>query len=162
MTTVRAMKKSDITDVQKVAVTSWHDTYDGIIPENIRKKFLERAYHPDFLEKKMTSTHMYVAVDKGEIVGFAQYMPVSKDGVSTLAAIYLLPISQGTGIGSALLEKGVKELKGLSTLYVEVEQKNTPAKAFYERKGFKKVDAYTDVFAGHELITEKWRKDLSK
>lgn len=161
MATIRPMKESDILQVKEVAITSWHDTYEGLIPKEIREKFLANAYSEETLLKKLKGSVMFVAVMEDNIVGFAHFTPVTDDGDSTLAAIYLLPETQGRGIGSQLIERGMNELKGLKVLHVEVERQNDPAKRFYEAKGFQVVEEYTENFAGHELQTIRMKKEIT-
>jgi GNAT superfamily N-acetyltransferase len=70
-----------------------------------------------------------VAVMEGRVAGFAAL----KDG--DLEQLYIRPGHQGLGIGSALLD----EAKRLSPrgLALWAFQRNTPARAFYEKRGFK-------------------------
>ncbi|WP_208586334.1 hypothetical protein [Gracilibacillus suaedae] len=41
--TIRNMEHRDSKQVQMIARTSWHATYQGIIPSEIREKFLASA-----------------------------------------------------------------------------------------------------------------------
>jgi hypothetical protein len=47
---VREMSVGDLRAVQEVARITWAETYRGIIPEDERKSFVERAYSEDSLK----------------------------------------------------------------------------------------------------------------
>ncbi|MGL5737518.1 MAG: ribosomal protein S18-alanine N-acetyltransferase, partial [Plesiomonas shigelloides] len=51
------------------------------------------------------------------------------------------PLCQGQGFGRALLQALVERLeeRGLVTLWLEVRESNTPARALYEAEGFNEV-----------------------
>lgn len=68
-------------------------------------------------------------------------------------AIYLYPDWQGKGIGTALLQRGIKELDNVNQICVDVEKENTTGKTFYEAKGFQAIKEYDDDFYGHILKT---------
>ncbi|WP_077296981.1 GNAT family N-acetyltransferase [Virgibacillus pantothenticus] len=149
---IRKMEEADIEAVQEVATTSWHTTYDGIIPIEIQDTFLVGAYSKEMLIRRLEGSHFFIAVVDGKVIGFANYAPVTDKGTMELAAIYVLPDYQGVGIGSALLEAGIAISEG-AEIYINVEKENTIGRRFYERKGFKVVEEFTENFAGHLLQT---------
>lgn len=78
---------------------------------------------------------VWVAEVEGEIVG----MLAVADGF--LQQLYILPQSQGMGIGSILLEKAIELSPGGLDLWAF--QQNERARGFYERRGFVAVE-FTD------------------
>ncbi|MDP1630754.1 MAG: GNAT family N-acetyltransferase [Caulobacter sp.] len=77
---------------------------------------------------------VHVALLDGEIVGFASlYRPDS-----FLHSLYLAASARGRGVGSALLDHVAKQAVG--PLSLKVQKLNTPAIAFYQRRGFRTVD----------------------
>lgn len=118
---IREMKQEDIHAVQSVAKIAWHDTYEGIIPREIQDSFLDEAYSDEKMKYRLENTHLFVAEEEGEVIGFANFSPVRLQNEAELGAIYLLPDQQGKGIGSALLQKGLTVLKGIRKLYIHVE-----------------------------------------
>lgn len=70
-----------------------------------------------------------------------------------MGSIYLYPEYQGKGIGSALLQQGIKNLDGVKEIYINVEKDNQIGKTFYEAKGFEIVKEFDDEFDGHILKT---------
>ena len=72
---------------------------------------------------------VWVAEAAGLVVGVA-----SMDAEDMLTLLYVLPGYQGAGIGSALLETAKAARPGGFRLFAF--QRNTPARNFYERRGF--------------------------
>ncbi|WP_316571734.1 GNAT family N-acetyltransferase [Neobacillus sp. YIM B06451] len=150
---IRIMNPEDTKQVQYVAKTSWNATYEGIIPQEIRERFLSTAYNDDRMKQRMERSLMLVAVEDGKVAGFANFSPVRDGGKAELYAIYLLPEVQGKGIGTALLNEGIAKLDGVKEIYINVERENAIGKAFYEAKGFKVVEELEEDFEGHILKT---------
>lgn len=132
---IRKMTKEDIKDVQNVARESWRATYEGIIPLAIQNRFLTEAYSDQMMERRLNHSLIFVAEVEGIVVGFANYGRVNLQREAELSAIYILPIYQGRGIGSALLETGITALPNIQSLIVEVEKDNENGKGFYLAKG---------------------------
>ncbi|MEN2467331.1 GNAT family N-acetyltransferase [Ornithinibacillus sp. FSL M8-0202] len=150
---IRKMQPEDIKQVQDVAKTTWNTTYEGIIPSEVQENFLKSAYNDERMKQRLEHSTLFVAEVEGRVVGFANFSPVREDGKVELGAIYLYPEQQGKGLGSALLQKGMKELDGVNEIYINVEKDNKIGKTFYEAKGFKIVKEFDDDFDGHILKT---------
>lgn len=97
----------------------------------------------------LPASHTYVFEDEntGLVQGF-----VSMTG-SYLAALFVIPESQGTGIGKALLEH-VKERHTEITL--NVYAKNEPSVLFYEKQGFRLIKEQTEEGTGEKEFVMKW------
>src|SRR5690625_4485980 len=150
---VRHMQEKDIQQVQQVAQTSWHDTYADIISIGACDIFLQVAYNVYFMQNRMENSFFYVAEVEGEIVGFANFTPVTEEGKTELAAIYLYPEHQGKGIGTALLDEGLYHIKDVKEVMIDVEKENEKGNTFYKAKGFEVVDEFEENFAGYMLKT---------
>lgn len=151
---IRKMEFGDIKAVQEVAKMSWHTTYAGIIPLAVQDQFLKVAYSDRMMERRLSHSFIWVAEADDKLIGFAHFSSV-KDGECELSAIYLLPDHQGKGIGSALLNFGLRELEGIEKLYINVEKENRIGRTFYEAKGFNVVEEFDEDFDGHRLKTVK-------
>lgn len=158
---IRKMKFEDITQVQHIAKISWHATYDGIIPLHVQTNFLRVAYHEEMLERRMHQSYMIVCEIDGEIIGFANFSLVNKAKEVELAAIYLDPLHQGKGVGTALLQAGLNHLSPVNKVYLNVEKENKIGRQFYEAKGFKLVKEFDDHFDGHVLKTVRMVLDVT-
>ncbi|HKB20141.1 MAG TPA: GNAT family N-acetyltransferase [Gaiellaceae bacterium] len=76
---------------------------------------------------------VWVAEEHGRLLGFLGIERSSNLGAPVLEKLYVEPMEQNRGVGSALLDKA-KELRPVE-LYLWVFQKN-PARRLYERHGF--------------------------
>lgn len=150
---IRKMQQEDIKQVQDVAKTTWNATYEGIIPSEVQENFLKSAYNNERMKQRLERSTLFVAEVEGRVVGFANFSPVREDGKVELGAIYLYPEQQSNGLGSALLQKGIKELAGVNEIYTNVEKDNKIGKTFYKAKGFEVVKEFDDDFDGHILKT---------
>ncbi|MEW4194201.1 GNAT family N-acetyltransferase [Bacillus altitudinis] len=151
---IRKMKPVDIKQVQDVAITTWKATYEGIIPLEIQENFLKFAYNNERMKQRLERSIILVAEVNDKVVGFANFSPINKeDRKVELSAIYLYPEQQGKGIGSALLQEGIKVLDNVNEIYINVEKDNKIGRIFYEAKGFEVVKEFDDDFDGHILKT---------
>ena len=150
--TIRNMQLTDIEAVAHVATKSWYATYEGIIPQHIQNRFLEMAYSKERLKQRCEKTPMYVATERENIIGFANFSNVKKDGEVELAAIYLLPEVWGKGVGSLLLAYGIERLSP-SAIFINVEAENEVGKQFYAARNFQVVEEFEEDFEGHTLKT---------
>ncbi len=138
-----AKTKEELDGKAFVHYTAWKETYTGLMPEEIlARRSLEgcRQTAHKFPE------HTLVAIKDGEVVGFACYLPevrepASRQGASEIVALYVLEKHQGSGIGTALLNKCLELLSGKPVLLFVLEG-NQKALNFYRRKGF--------VLTGHK------------
>ncbi|MDQ3302260.1 MAG: GNAT family N-acetyltransferase [Actinomycetota bacterium] len=146
---IRHMQPGDIAAVQEAACRTWAHTYDGIIPEEVQKKFLDRAYSDASLARRMESDIFLVAEDAGEVVGFADFQSVSK-AAAYLGALYVLPDHQRLGIGTRLFETGLTEFPPSVGITLRVERHNARARRFYEAHGFRITGETTEDLFGHE------------
>ena len=86
--------------------------------------------------------HFIVAQDGGEIVGAGQ-VKAHRDGTRELASIAVVPVRQGQGIGSAIINELVGRESG--TLYLTCRHQ---LQGYYERFGFRRLEpgAYPHYF----------------
>lgn len=81
----------------------------------------------------------FIARDEGKIVGFV--VPSILNGQRRIGAIYVLPESQGKGIGGKLLEKSIEWHGRSEDIFLHVASYNQKAIAFYKRYGFVQTNA---------------------
>src|SRR5699024_12786399 len=62
---IRRMNKKDMKQIQDIAKTTWHATYDGIIPRDIQDHFLEKAYSLQMMKQRLKQPYFFVAEVKG-------------------------------------------------------------------------------------------------
>jgi ribosomal protein S18 acetylase RimI-like enzyme len=98
-----------------------------------------------------------------EIIGYAQvYLRPSIAPDAELTRIYLLPSWQNKGIGKALLEAIIEELRALRPglrpprLWLSVAAENYPAIRFYERRGFQRKKDFEANLAGQTVPMQEY------
>jgi ribosomal protein S18 acetylase RimI-like enzyme len=80
---------------------------------------------------------VWVAEEDGRLLGFVAIRRSRRNGWEVVEKIYVDPVAQNRGIGSALLDQA-KALRP-DGLVLWVFQENTGARRFYERHGFRVV-----------------------
>lgn len=158
---VRLAEREDFTAIQDVVYTSWHDTYEGIIPRNIQDDFLSESYSNKTMEQRIEYSHLYVVESDKRIEGFANFSPVSNEGISILYAVYLYPDMQGKGMGAKLLEYAIDELSP-AVIHLNVEKENKKGMSFYQTKGFQIISEFAEDLSGHTLYTCKMELDVNR
>jgi GNAT superfamily N-acetyltransferase len=149
---VREMGVGDLGAVREVARITWAETYRGIVPEDERVRFVERAYSEESLKHRMGTGVFLVAVQGGEVVGFADFDPdTGQSGEVELAVIYVLPGMQGRGVGTRLLEAGIGRFGSAGSLTLRVARDNLGGRRFYEARGLSSVGEHVWRTAAGEV-----------
>lgn len=135
---VREANRADLDGLCNVARVTWRATYAGVLPDVDIQAFLDRYYHPDglaALRERYNQTFL-VAVDGDEVVGYAT-IGLNEVELPTLFAFYVLPDRQGQGIGGRLWAEVISRFReaGFDGFNLWVHEGNTPACAYYERRG---------------------------
>ncbi|ART75105.1 GNAT family N-acetyltransferase [Sutcliffiella horikoshii] len=153
---IRKAILSDSKGIAKVHVESWKTTYAHIVPEEYLNNLTYESREQIWINS-IPNGGVYVAENnEGEIVGFSsggKERSGKYDGYDgELYAIYILKEYQGQGIGKALVQPIIEELKGLglNSLLVLVLKDNASC-LFYEALGGKKIDELEVQIAGKKL-----------
>ena len=133
---IRKATIADIETIQSIAKTTWANTYT-FLPQGQIEYMLELMYSNNSLLEQMSNKHQFfVAINDEKIIGFAS---VSKQDENTckLNKLYVLPTTQKTGAGKALLQRVVAYAKenGVKEIQLQVNRNNN-AKDFYLKHGF--------------------------
>jgi ribosomal protein S18 acetylase RimI-like enzyme len=172
--TLRPARLSDAAALAKVHVATWQQAYRGLLPDDFLDSLSLQASVDRWQQKLAQSAReVWVACEAERIVGFVSF-GASRDGDAAPAgtgevySLYVHPTAWRRGIGSALMEQALHNLRALG--YVEatlwVLRANQQARAFYEARGFAvdgaaKVDvnavgiAYDDVRYRLYLIDDR-------
>ena len=139
---VRYATLADLSQVAHIARITWDATYSGVIADENRRAFLERAYQPENLADSIdTAGHwFYVAELENEMIGFGHFLRRyhRTQARAELLRLYVLPGHQSLGIGTLILKTGFADLSkaGVEQCFVSVQETNALARKFYERHGF--------------------------
>lgn len=133
---------ADAEALARVHVTSWRETYRGLLPDAYLARMSEAAQTRRFARTLLNPTPDTVtlaAADRAGIVGYAQGGPSrrGRPGEAEVATLYLIRAAQNHGVGARLLTETVRALaaRGATSLVVSVLRDNFAARGFYEHLG---------------------------
>ncbi len=140
---IRPARLIDAEGIARVHVTSWQETYKGIMPRHVleARKVRDRTALWEIALDRMAPGHVLLVAEDpaGDIAGFVSGGPArdpALGAVGEIYALYLLRQFQGRGIGRALFTacRAALAAAGLDGLAVSVLRAN-PARGFYVRMG---------------------------
>ena len=136
---IRPATLEDRAFIRSVSERTWPSTYGHIISQEQIDFMLDWMYSDDSLAEQFHKGHQfYIASLNSEDIGFCS-VSAEADQSHKLNKLYILPSAQGTGAGSALLNKAIEvaKTKGSTSLFLQVNKHNS-AYEFYLKKGFSK------------------------
>lgn len=135
---IRKFEQSDLDQV----IDIWLQA--SIKAHNFVKKEFWKSKVKDMRDIYIPSSETYIYEDEGRVKGF---IALHED---TLAAMFVLPDCQGTGIGKQLMAKAIEIRKSLK---LTVYKDNHKSIEFYDKCGFKVEAEQIDGHTGHpELL----------
>lgn len=157
MITIVAAGTEDFIVIQKLAHQIWPVAYADILAEEQMKYMLDAFYSETALMDNYNNGCQFVLVkENNTVLGFAGFEHFENNKQTKIHKLYLLPESQGKGIGKLLIEYiGIKASdKGFSTLLLNVNRFNK-ALYFYEKLGFSIVEE-VDIEIGEGYLMEDY------
>lgn len=152
----------DAHGIATAQVRSWQAAYAHILsPEFLNALSIDQrtSQWQDILQKQASRT--LVARRPEGIAGFVSVGPwrdePASDHHGEIWALYALPQAWGRGVGRALMEAAVHELRsqGRETVWLWVLSQNERGLRFYERFGFQAVPGSAKSFElGGRLVEE--------
>ncbi|MNJ91981.1 Acetyltransferase [compost metagenome] len=142
--TLRLATISDVPSIRKVAELTWPVSYQGIIsPEQIRY-MLDRMYSQSKIEAAVNDPKQafWLAEQNGKVLGFCGIEHSWPEaGFTRIHKLYILPDTQGLGVGKILVDQVEKEARkhGNTKLHLNVNKDNR-AIGFYNKQGFTTVE----------------------
>lgn len=143
--------------VQDIAQKTWPIAYKDVISLAQIEYMLEMMYSKSALKEQLEvkKHHFILAKKANKILGFASYeLNCNSVGKTKIHKLYVLPETQGSGIGVKLvnfLSEKAKE-NHQSAIFLNVNKYN-PAQNFYKKIGF--VVAYEEVInIGNNFIMD--------
>ena len=163
---IRFADLDDIPTIGYLAQQIWPVAYGAILSKEQLEYMLDMSYSPDSLTDQITKQHHHFLIAEldEDAVGFASFSVTEDEGVHKLHKIYVLPQTQGTGVGRALLSFVTEQIleEGATTLRLNVNRHNK-ARDFYEKQGFqvtKEVDI--EIGNGYQMNDYIMEKPLQK
>lgn len=110
---------------------------------------------PDFFLPSMLSQGIYFGVYEGSdlVAAAGTHLVIPEEGVGAIGNVYTRRDHRGRGHAAALTSAVTNELLGmnLSTIVLNVNQRNKSAMRVYERLGYERYCAYYEGLAKHPL-----------
>jgi GNAT superfamily N-acetyltransferase len=160
MVVVKTASIEDLQVLSKKLLALIRDKSGQTYQENVAKfgipeDYVERAFSEENILRTANEIKatFYLAMENGEIVGFAQMNPEDQKKAE-LDRIIVFPDYARRGIGTLLLNEVMKDQKrrGVNTLVVNAGREETHARRFYEKNQFKQVREVTvDAPWGNKL-----------
>ncbi|MEO6001387.1 MAG: GNAT family N-acetyltransferase [Chitinophagaceae bacterium] len=137
MIKIRKAGTYEINTIKNLADAIWPATYKKLLSPDQIDYMMNLFYSPSSLAEQFTKHTFLIAYVDNEPAGFASYSPSANTGTYKLHKIYVNTTLQRRGLGKALINFIVEELKssGGSALELNVKRDN-PARLFYEKLGF--------------------------
>ncbi|MCL2361860.1 MAG: GNAT family N-acetyltransferase [Defluviitaleaceae bacterium] len=163
---IRPMEKSDIPRVAEINVFGWRCAYRGIVPDEHMFKTRLVTTHMEKLIERWDNNNGFegYVYDDGIVKAILNMGPCpeeDKAGAFELGVIYVDPCFKGEGIGTALAlfcEKIAAE-RGYKEIILWTFEKNAPARAFYEKLGYK-TDGKTMLVGPYEAVGVGYCKNI--
>ena len=140
MIEVYKMSLNDLENIKEILISDFDDFWN----------------YSTFKEELSNANSYYlVAKSDNEILGFAGIKTVLDD--ADIMNIVVKKSKRKLGIGSLLLKNIIELCKNLniSTLFLEVNEKNTPAISLYKKFGFKNVGFRKNYYKENNAIVMK-------
>ncbi len=133
---VRNATENDIESIQEISKITWADTYT-FLPNGQMEFMLNWMYSNNSLLEQMNTGHQFfVAEFENNIVGFAS-TSLQQSNIYKLNKLYVLPSTQKTGAGKALLQRVIAFAKENDAKEIQLQvNRNNKAKDFYIKQGF--------------------------
>ncbi|MEM9017352.1 MAG: GNAT family N-acetyltransferase [Verrucomicrobiota bacterium] len=133
----------EASQVRAMAVQIWPGAYDEILTSKQIDFMIEKMYRPETIQREIENEgtlYRWVCLHEDRI-GFTAFGPLDPLATAPLHKLYLLPETQGKGIGKRTMEAIVDEVSSIGGRAVElrVNRNNRNAILFYERFGFRTV-----------------------
>jgi ribosomal protein S18 acetylase RimI-like enzyme len=134
----------DVPDVRRIGWETWSATYGRFIPEEDLRAYHDEHYSVEALTRKFhrPSTRGYMALLGGKPVGYMIMSFDEKSGRCHVASIYVLPESQGYGLGSMLMQEAFRAAREAQydRVWLGVMSENSPTIQWYRSLGFSFVE----------------------
>jgi len=153
----------EIAIIQSLIQRIWKPTYRDILSDEQMDYMLEQMYDAGTLRRQMDEGHQFLLIyEDNSPVGFAGFQnDYPEMGVCKLHKIYLLPETQGHGLGKMLLHE-VREravAAGQTSLLLNVNRHNK-AYEFYRNYGFS-VQEEVDLDIGNGYFMNDYVMELA-
>lgn len=167
MIDIRSADKNDIAVIAYIINETWKVTYKNIAPEKDIIKYTDKTSREnqitDYLDKGELKFFIarFNSADCG-IISYKEYDKSDYEDCAYIMQLYILPGFQKIGIGKALMAYAtdiVKE-KGYKRIILNTLEKNSNARAFYEKLGYEYIGAELSPLFSEKIVRALYKKEL--
>lgn len=166
METILSIRMADLEDINSIGFLAqqiWPKAYGDIISSEQMNYMINRFYSPASLRQQMLEErHQFLMVEQDEEpIGFASWAPLTGNtGIYKLHKLYVLPVSQGKGMGKAMIQFILENIMedGAKSLRLNVNRFNK-AVQFYEKMGFS-IIGEEDIDIGNNYFMNDFIMEL--
>jgi GNAT superfamily N-acetyltransferase len=162
MITISEATIEDFGTIREIAYATWPVTYGEILSKEQLDYMLEMMYSEATLADNVTNKgHRFILVNENAIpLGFASYEHhYLNTNTTRLHKLYLLPESQGKGMGKMLMDKIVALAKENQSDAISLNvNKFNNSHAFYTKMGFD-IIAEEDLEIGNGYLMEDYKME---
>lgn len=126
------MTEKNLEDVASCYVNSWKSSHAELYPADYVETFTQEKVASYLRRDRGQDRITFIAYDKGNAVGF---ITIDKDRCE-IPRLYILSERQRQGVGTKLIEFGIKQLSSINRVYASIIASNVPGITFFERFGF--------------------------
>lgn len=141
-----------------LAKNVWPQTYKNILSEEQIEYMFDLMYSREaYTEQINVKGHHFLMIkEEDKYLGFASYELNYHYETTKIHKIYILPNTQGKGVGRILLKaiEGIAKKNGNTVVSLNVNRFN-PALGFYEKMGFIKA-GQEDINIGNGYLMEDY------
>jgi diamine N-acetyltransferase len=149
--------KSQLEIIRDLAYKIWPSTYGSILSEIQLDFMLDKFYHLDYLANQLENQNQVFLLieDNSEYLGFCSYEINHQNTNKTkLHKIYVLPETQGKGIGKMLLNQVERiALENRNPILLLNVNRFNNALEFYKKQGYTVVKTI-DIEIGNGYLME--------
>ncbi|WP_269242661.1 GNAT family N-acetyltransferase [Flavobacterium limnophilum] len=162
MTTIYEATVEDFETIRSIAHTTWPVTYGEILSKEQLDYMLDKMYSDAALMDNLNKGHHFLLAKEDSVcLGFASFEHhYLNEKCTRLHKIYLLPETQGKGLGKLLLERIVVLAKENHSDRISLNvNRFNKACAFYKKMGFEVV-GQEDLDIGNGYLMEDYKMEL--
>jgi GNAT superfamily N-acetyltransferase len=161
---IREARASDADAIARAHVTSWQDSYRGILPESVLDR-IDVGQRAHSRRRILADRDLLVVVahdlTHGDIVGLCDAGPSRRgpNGAGEIYALYLVHHAKRHGLGSEMFDLARSWLaaRGMTSLVIWVLENNHPARRFYEAMGGVASHHLPSSIAGFPIVEIAYR-----
>jgi ribosomal protein S18 acetylase RimI-like enzyme len=156
--TISVVTKNQLPIIQELTYKIWPIAYGDILSNEQLEYMLNKFYELSYLVQQLENGQVFLLAEENGIhYGFASYeLNCDNSNKTKIHKLYVLPQSQGKGLGKQFTEKiiDIAKLNQNEGIFLNVNRFNK-ALHFYEKIGFQNVKTI-DIEIGNGYLMEDY------